>query len=258
LRSPADLFNRGIDSGAVVTQVHFTRFAAVANRNVFHRDVVASFTLHVFRDRALSFGAPSRQIRSRVSRFGFTSHQARLDQSPIAKVVARLSDRTRRTNSLLVKGMVMKASKQTWLVLVGMLMIAAAITYLQPSHSQAQPAAAAPDPAVLLGNCISTKIVTIKLEDQRGEPRLIAGRATFDRSVQAYWVSLVGYDLKFKGNTEKYINRQMISVDPFAKVIDGTHLEVSAKMGMRDGTGDWDDTYEGTITVAVTALMSSK
>ena len=152
----------------------------------------------------------------------------------------------------------MKASKQTGLVLLGMLLTAAVITHLKPSPLQAQPAAGGQDPAVAIGACISTKVVTIKVENQRGEPRLITGRAKFDRSVQAYWVSLVGYDLKFQGTTEKYIHRQMVSVDPFAKVIDGTDLEVSAKMGMRDGSGDWDDTYEGTITVAVTALMSSK
>ena len=152
----------------------------------------------------------------------------------------------------------MKASKQTWLILVGMVLTAAAIGYFKPSPLQAQPAAAGTDPAVALGQCISTKVVTLKIEDQRGEPRLSTGKAKFDRPVQAYWVSLAGYDLKFKGTTEKYINRQMVMVDPFAKLIDGTELEVSGKMGLRDGSGDWDDAYEGTITVAVTALMSSK
>ena len=58
--------------------------------------------------------------------------------------------------------------------------------------------------------------------------------------------------------TEKYLHRQLIAVDPFAKLIDGNELEVSGKLGMRDGSGDWDDTYEGTLTVAVTALVSSK
>jgi len=129
------------------------------------------------------------------------------------------------------------------------------ITFKATSSSAQDPAA---DLAVALGRCISTKVVTLKLENQRGEPRMTTGTAKFDRPVQAYWVALVGSDLKFEGNTEKYINRQMVSVDPFAKLIDGNTLEVSGKFGIRDGSGDWDDTYEGTVTVAVTALMSSK
>jgi hypothetical protein len=44
--------------------------------------------------------------------------------------------------------------------------------------------------------------------------------------------------------------------NPFAKVINGKDVEVSAKLGMRDGSGDWDDTYEGTVTVAVTAVVT--
>ncbi len=76
--------------------------------------------------------------------------------------------------------------------------------------------------------------------------------------MQAYWVAVVGSDIQFQGTTEKYINRQMFSVDPFAKLIDGTELEVSGKLGIKDGSGDWDDAYEGSITVAVTAVLSSR
>jgi hypothetical protein len=41
-------------------------------------------------------------------------------------------------------------------------------------------------------------------------------------------------------------------------VINGKDVEVSGKLGMRDGSGDWDDTYEGTITIAVTAILSNR
>ena len=150
----------------------------------------------------------------------------------------------------------MKSSNQRWVVIGTLLVVLAFIAYFRAAPSIAQPAGQ--DPAVTLGAAISTKVVTIAVENQRGEPRITTARAKFDRPVQAYWVSLVGYDMKFDGKTEKYINRQMVSIDPFAKVIDGTDLEVSGKLGMRDGSGDWDDTYEGTITVAVTALMSGK
>ncbi len=130
------------------------------------------------------------------------------------------------------------------------------IAMFRGTPSMAQPAAQ--DVAVTLGQCISTKVVALKVENQHGEPRIVTNKAKFDRPVQAYWVAVVGSDIKFQGTTEKYINRQLFAVDPFAKLIDGTELEVSGKLGLRDGSGDWDDTYEGTITIAVTAILSSR
>src|SRR3954467_2375986 len=96
-----------------------------------------------------------------------------------------------------------------------------------PSATSAQPAAAPQDPSAALAQSIVTHVVTLKVEDQRGEPRLITGRVAFDRPVQAYWVSLVGVDMKFQGDTEKYINRELFSVDPFAKVINAKEVEVT-------------------------------
>lgn len=133
--------------------------------------------------------------------------------------------------------------------------IALILMHVGPSATSAQPAAPQ-DAAGALAQSIVTHVVTLKVEDQRGEPRLITGRVAFDRPVQAYWVSLVGVDMKFQGDTEKYINRELFSVDPFAKVINGKEVEVTGKLGMRDGSGDWDDKYEGSITVAVTAILS--
>src|SRR4051794_34027476 len=105
-------------------------------------------------------------------------------------------------------------------------------THLGSSTTSAQPAAAAAqDPAAAIGQSLVTHVVTLKVQDQRGEPRLVTGRATFDRPVLAYWVSLVGVDMKFQGDTEKYINRQMFSVDPFAKIINGKDVEVTGKLG---------------------------
>src|SRR4051794_18077532 len=110
------------------------------------------------------------------------------------------------------------------------------------SSTSAQPAAAAPqDPAAVVAQSIVTHVVNLKIENQHGEPRLVTGRVAFDRPVLGYWVSLVGVDMKFQGSTEKYINREMFSVDPFAKIINGKEVEVTGKLGLRDGSGDWDD-----------------
>ena len=141
------------------------------------------------------------------------------------------------------------------LVVLSALVLAA--MYAGPARSSAQ-VVAATDIGSLLGKSIVTQVVTLKVENQRGEPRLVAAKASFDRPVQAYWVALVGADIKFTGNNEKQINREMFGVDPFAKIINGKDVEVSGKLGIRDGSGDWDDTYEGTLTVAITAVLTAR
>ena len=40
------------------------------------------------------------------------------------------------------------------------------------------------------------------------------------------------------------------------KIINGKEVEVTGKLGIRDGSGDFDDKYEGSITVAVTAILA--
>lgn len=152
----------------------------------------------------------------------------------------------------------MNSKNKTW---IGMLIVAGlafAMMQLRATQSSAQQPTVAVDAAVALGRAISTQVVTIKVENQRGEPRSSTGKARFDRAVQAYWVAVVGADVQFDRNTEKYVNRQMFSVDPFAKIINGNEVEVSGKLGIKDGSGDWDDTYEGTLTVAVTAVLAGR
>jgi hypothetical protein len=105
---------------------------------------------------------------------------------------------------------------------------------------------------------IVTQTVVLRVENQRGEPRMTTASAQFERGVEACWIAVVGSDIKFSRNTEKQINRQMFAVDPFVKVINGRTVEVAGKMGIRDGSGDWDDTYEGSVTVAVTAVLTDK
>src|SRR5689334_10427948 len=99
----------------------------------------------------------------------------------------------------------MKPIKRNVLSLATILFVASVLIYLRPSSTAAQPAVA--DPTVIVGRAISTQVVTLKVENQRGEPRIITGKAKFDGPVQGYWLSVVGYDIKFAGTTEKLVNR---------------------------------------------------
>jgi len=124
------------------------------------------------------------------------------------------------------------------------------------SFTSAQAPAAAVDLNASIGKSIMTQVVTLKVEKSKGEPRLVAGRVKFDRSVEACWLAVMGADIKYAQSTEKPFNRALFAVDPMPKVINGKEVEVSGKLGVRDGSGDFDDEYEGTITVAVTAILS--
>ncbi len=132
------------------------------------------------------------------------------------------------------------------------------LTLIYSSGSSSSAQAPAQDFAAALGRAISTQVVTLKVDNKRGEPEPVMGKATFDRPVEAYWLSVVGADIKFIRDNEKQVNRHLFSVDPFAKVINGKEVEISGKLGIRDGSGNFDDPYEGTLTVAVTAVLSSR
>lgn len=149
----------------------------------------------------------------------------------------------------------MQQVKRNWLASITVLLGAMfALAYFQSKPSVAQ--TPSPDVGTLARRSTATEIITLKFEDKRGEPKVVSGVTEFPRSVETYWISVVGVDAKFTGNTEKQINRQMFWVDPLAKV-NGRRVEVTGKLGIRDGSGNWDDSYEGTITVAVTAVMAN-
>jgi len=126
------------------------------------------------------------------------------------------------------------------------------------SAQQAAPAGAADDDVLKIAHSIVTQVVTLRMQDQKGEPRVTSATASFDRRVLAYWIAVVGADVKYTKNSEHQFNRALFSVDPYAKVINGKDLEIAGKFGVRDGSGDWDDPYEGTITVAVTAVLADR
>lgn len=151
----------------------------------------------------------------------------------------------------------MHITNRKYLTAVAIGVGALGIMLFPSTPSVAQDAPAKPSVAQSIRHNIATQVATITVETTRGEPEAHTATVDFDRDVEACWVTLIGHDVKFRGSTEKSINRVMVSVDPFAKVINGRKVEVSGKLGIRDGSGNWDDSYEGTITVAVTAVLSN-
>jgi len=116
--------------------------------------------------------------------------------------------------------------------------------------------AAADDIGIAVGRSISSRVVTIKFPASRGEPKEVLASAEFDRRIEAYWISVIGVDVKFTRDTEKQINRQLWNVKPSTSA-GGKDVELRATLGIRDGSGEFDDSYEGSIDVLVTAVMSN-
>ncbi len=153
----------------------------------------------------------------------------------------------------------MRLNQRFSVAVAGLLAVGLGASYFLPQTSMAQDAPKAPiDVASALRRNVATQVVTITFEAQRGAPKAATASAKFDRDIEVCWVSVVGTDIKFARSTEKQINRQMFEVDPFVKIVNGRTAEVSGKLGIKDGSGDFDDTYEGTITVAITAILSAK
>jgi len=142
---------------------------------------------------------------------------------------------------------------RSWAVgIAAVVVVAALVIGFLPAHTSAQ---AGSDAGVMVGRTIASRTVTLKFDADRGEPKEILGTAQFDGRIEAFWISVTGVDVQFTRNTEKQINREFWSVKPSTSA-GGKEVELRGKLGIRDGSGDWDDSYEGTIDVMVTAVLS--
>lgn len=143
---------------------------------------------------------------------------------------------------------------QSWLAGAVVVAVAAVgLTTLLPARTDAQ--AAATDSGVMVGRTIATRTVTLKFDRTKGEPKEVLGTAQFDNRVEAFWISVVGVDVQFGHGAEKQVHRELWSVKPSTSA-GGKEVEVRGKLGIRDGSGDWDDSYQGTMDVMVTAVLS--
>jgi hypothetical protein len=137
--------------------------------------------------------------------------------------------------------------------LIVIAVVAIGLTALLPARTDAQ--ATATDAGVMVGRTIASRTVTLKFDRAKGEPKEVLGTAQFDNRVEAFWISVIGVDVKFGYGAEKQVHRELWSVKPSASS-GGKEVELRGKLGLRDGSGDWDDSYEGTIDVMVTAVLS--
>ena len=82
-----------------------------------------------------------------------------------------------------------------------------------------------------------------------GGPRTTAATVAFNRPVQRAVAGLVGYTAGFRGS-DHHVGELDLGVDT---AIDGSNAIVTARLGVRDWSGTWDDDYAGVVQFVVLA-----
>lgn len=85
-------------------------------------------------------------------------------------------------------------------------------------------------------------------------PRTASQTLVFARTVNQATVGLLGYSVAFGDNDDHNVGAIQIKVD---SSINSNTVTVTATLGLRDWSGDWDDEYLGTIEFAVIADLAA-
>lgn len=87
-------------------------------------------------------------------------------------------------------------------------------------------------------------------KDQGTGPRTGTADVDFGRNLTNVWAVLTGMDFGFSPRDDHHLGLVDIKVDAAAL---GTIARVTASLGVRDWSDNWDDDYEGTVYFAVLA-----
>ena len=95
---------------------------------------------------------------------------------------------------------------------------------------------------------IRTAIADFSSPMRGSGPRTATQTLVFPRNVATATAGLTGYTAEFSPDDDHNLGRVQIQVDT---VINANTVTVTATLGLRDWSGDWDDKYDGQIFVAV-------
>ena len=85
-------------------------------------------------------------------------------------------------------------------------------------------------------------------------PRVTPQTIVFARQVNAATAGIVGYSIGYSPNDDHHVGRMEVRVDT---AVNGNTVTVTATLGLRDWSGDWDDNYQGRIDFVVLADLAS-
>jgi hypothetical protein len=105
---------------------------------------------------------------------------------------------------------------------------------------------------------IQSQPITIEIPaGTTGEPKAVTKEAVFEGIIAFAWYTVQSVEMQFSkdGNNEKPIHEWLYEITKFEFKPGDKKVSVSARAGLRDGSGKWDDEYGAKITVVVTALL---
>jgi hypothetical protein len=99
------------------------------------------------------------------------------------------------------------------------------------------------------------QIITISQFSTKGEPSPISSTTSqFSNSVLNAEAALRSWELCFS-TTDKHFHRGFVRITAVEKV-EERKVKVTAEIGLRDHSGEWDDNYEGSAEILVIAEVA--
>jgi hypothetical protein len=81
-------------------------------------------------------------------------------------------------------------------------------------------------------------------------PRTATVPVIFPRTVKVALVGLTGYWMGYTPNDDRHVGRLVVELSP---VVNANVVTVAATLGVRDWSGNWDDSYQGSVDFVVVA-----
>ncbi len=103
---------------------------------------------------------------------------------------------------------------------------------------------------------IEFQTVTLRLPPtkDREPPPVSEITSQFSNSVLSAEAALKGWELRFSSE-DHHFGRGFVRITN-VEVVEDRKVKVTADIGLRDSSGEWDDRYEGTADVLVVAMVA--
>jgi hypothetical protein len=101
---------------------------------------------------------------------------------------------------------------------------------------------------------METRTIDLDFNALQGSgPRTLDGEVIFAGPVTQAAAFLRGFDVAFSDEHDHHLGSLEVSLDSEIDPLAPQRVNVTATYGLRDWSGNWDDSYEGQIRVSVVA-----
>jgi hypothetical protein len=97
--------------------------------------------------------------------------------------------------------------------------------------------------------------LTISAAPRKGAPEPISATSDqFSNTVLNADAAIKSWELRFTDSDHNY-HRGFIKITD-VEIVDQRKVRITAEIGLRDRSGDWDDTYEGSVDCLIIAMVA--